>query len=30
LRIGHVGQLSDEEVNYFIHSFERALAAETE
>ena len=27
-RIGHVGQVSDEEVDYFIQSFEKALALE--
>jgi alanine-glyoxylate transaminase/serine-glyoxylate transaminase/serine-pyruvate transaminase len=26
-RIGHVGHVTDEEVNYFIESFERCLAA---
>ncbi len=28
-RIGHVGQVSDDEVDYFLQSFEKALAAET-
>ena len=26
-RIGHVGHLTDEEIDYFIHSFEKCLRA---